>query len=98
MARYLSPIDQKFLVFHRAHPEVYVELVRLAREAKAAGATKLGISLLWERMRWSRLLAGQHDIDGFKLSNDLRSRYSRLIMYREPDLDGLFEIRTLRSS
>jgi hypothetical protein len=31
--------------------------------------------------------------DEFKLNNDYRAPYARLIMRREPDLDGLFETR-----
>lgn len=32
----------------------------------------------------------------FKLNNDFRSRYTRLLMQQEPELQGFFETRTLR--
>jgi hypothetical protein len=35
--------------------------------------------------------------DDFKLNNNYHSRYARLIMEREPGLDGFFETRGLRS-
>jgi hypothetical protein len=29
----------------------------------------------------------------FKLNNNYRAHYARLIMHQEPDLDGIFELR-----
>ena len=34
----------------------------------------------------------------FKLNNDFTSRYARLIMQQEPDLEDFFEVRVLRSA
>lgn len=92
-----NSIDQKFAAFHRDNPHVYATLVRLAREAKRAGKTKVGVKALWERMRWDLWLATAHGADEPKLDNNFTSRFARLIDEREPDLRGLFETRRLRA-
>lgn len=89
-----SSIQQRFMKFHRQNPKVYGELVRLAREARRAGIEQVGISLLYEVIRWNSMI--QTGGDHFKLSNDYRSRYARLIMHKERDLRGIFHTRPLR--
>lgn len=88
-------LEEKFFAFHEGHPEVYQTLVKLAREAKGKGKRKIGIGMLWEVMRWQMYLQTK-DPDGYKLNNNHRSRYARLIMEQEKGLDGLFEVRRLR--
>lgn len=90
-----DPIDERFLAFHHQHPDVYVELVRLARRWKAAGHPKIGMKMLFEVLRWNRGLSQVRDDRGFKLNNDFSSRYARLIQANEPDLRGFFETRAL---
>jgi hypothetical protein len=79
-----------FQTFHQNHPEVYTELARLAREARSAGFQRFGIRTLWERMRWTFLIERQGE---FRFNDHLTAQYARLIMNRETDLAGLFEIR-----
>lgn len=88
-------LDERFTAYHEANPQVYRELVSLAREVKAQGQ-KAGIGMLWEVMRW-RIFFQTKDPDGWKLNNDYRSRYARLMMEQEEDLAGFFDIRELRS-
>lgn len=89
-----DPIEAAFRAFHHDHPEVYRELAVLARAWKTAGHKKLGIATLFEVLRWNAHLEGR-DVDGFKLNNNYRSRYARLLMANERDLDGLFDTREL---
>jgi len=35
--------------------------------------------------------------DGFKINNDYNSRYARMVMAENADLDGLFETRELKA-
>jgi hypothetical protein len=88
-------IESKFWEFHLNNPRVYDQLVSLARQWIAAGNNKLGIKTLFERLRWEWHIAGLMDADGYKLNNNYTAHYARLIMAREPDLDGLFETRRL---
>lgn len=88
-----APITARFEQFHRDNPTVYLTLVRLAREwVQRTGRHKLGIATLFERARWEIALATS-DPD-WKLNNTYRAYYARLIMRREPDLAGLFDLRT----
>jgi hypothetical protein len=85
-------IELEFKEFHLEHPEVYNELVKLARTWQSNGSDKLGIATLFEVLRWNSHLNPQRD-SGYKLNNNYRALYARLIMEQEPDLNGLFEIR-----
>lgn len=92
-----NKIEQDFLAFHSEHPEVYAQLVRLARQWTAAGKAKLGIKTLFEKLRWEWHINGLEDSNGYKLNNNYTALYARLIMKTEDDLDGLFEVRSLAS-
>jgi hypothetical protein len=82
--------------FHGDNPRVYEVLVRLAREwVGRFGSHKLGIATLYERARWEISLA-TNDAD-FKLNNNFRAYYARLIMAQEPDLAGLFDLRASKA-
>ncbi len=87
-----DPIHREFNDFHAQHPEIYVQLVRLARSWKANGSQKLGIATLFEVLRWNSHMNPAKD-GGYKLNNNYRALYARLIMNKEPDLAGLFELR-----
>jgi hypothetical protein len=88
-------IDARFEAFVRDNPEVYSTIVSLARQAKEAGKKRVGIKALFERARWD-LWMRTHG-DEYRLNNSYSSRMARLIERNEPDLRGLFELRTLRS-
>jgi hypothetical protein len=85
-------IELEFKEFHLEHPDVYNELVKLARTWQSNGSDKLGIATLFEVLRWNSHLNPERD-SGYKLNNNYRALYARLIMEQEPDLNGLFEIR-----
>ena len=85
--------ERRFQTFHTENPQVYRALVALARKAVRRGHRRIGIGMLYEVLRWQTMLATT-DPD-FKLNNNYRSRYARLIMAQEPDLAGVFELREL---
>lgn len=91
-----TDLDDQFFDFHLDHPEVYDVLVRLAREAVNRGKKRIGMKMIWEVARWTIWLETA-DPD-FKLNNNYHSRYARLIMNLESDLNGVFEIRKLRKN
>lgn len=89
-------ITDRFEAFHQANPWVYRWLVNEARRLHQAGHTRIGIGMLFEVLRWDwmrQTVAGD-----FKLNNNYRSRYARLIMEQERDLAGVFETRMLRAA
>lgn len=87
--------DLKFKAFHAANPRVYQELLKLTKEARAAGRTKVGIKMLWEVVRWNIWL--QTSDAHFKLPNNHHSRYARLIMDENPEFKDFFETRRLKT-
>jgi hypothetical protein len=85
-------IELEFKQFHADHPQVYMQLVSLARQWQMNGTEKLGIATLFEVLRWnSHLNPGKSG--GYKLNNNYRALYARLIMEQEPLLKGIFELR-----
>ena len=96
----MSSIQESFQRFHDANPWVYDELVRLLREAKTQrGYTKWSIDGAFNVLRWERSAQYVNDDPDnvWKLNNNFRSRYSRMILDNCPDLEGFIEIRVLKS-
>jgi len=89
-----SRLDRAFAKFHGENPAVYRKLVRLARDLRQRGHRRLGIGMLFEVLRWQHYLETT-DVTGYKLNNNHRSRYARLIMDTEADLGDIFALREL---
>ncbi len=98
---YAKPADSiqaQFEAFHTRHPTVLNRLVDFAYQAKRAGRSRIGIGMLFELLRWEWTIAGLPDeAEEWKLNNNYRSRYARLIMDDHPQLDGMFELRMLKT-
>jgi len=84
-------IDEAFRRFHRDNPAVYHELVSLARSLKKRGWTHYGIGALFEVVRFHKAL--ETTDPEYKLNNNHRALYARLIMDECFDLADFFEIR-----
>lgn len=93
-----EPLEDQFRAFHASHPEVYRELVTLARTIKSAGHDHYGMKSLFEVLRWHRAMQGGRPEDYFKLNNNHTAYYSRLIESQEPDLAHFFRKRELRAA
>lgn len=91
-------IAEAFMEFHRANPWVYDALVELARDLVRRGRRRIGIGMLFEVLRWHYQRATDDPSSDFRLNNNYRSRYARLIMATEPDLSRAFHTRRLRST
>lgn len=89
-----ATIQERFEAFHEANPHVYRAFRALALQMVRNGVNRYGISGLTEQLRWH--FAMQTKGEAFKISNDFRSRYARMLMENEPELKGFFELRTLR--
>jgi hypothetical protein len=86
-------IELAFNEFHLNHPEIYAELVSLARFWRNEIGTTVAIATIYEQLRWKMSFVGVMDKSGFKLNNNYRALYARLIMENEPDLKGIFNLR-----
>lgn len=86
---------EKFEQFHQANPHVYNLLVKLARQyVSRTGRDRLGFDLIWGVARWEHALATDCADCDYLLDNNYKAYYARMVMGREGDLDGLFELRT----
>lgn len=87
--------SDRFRRFHNENPHVYVALIEIAREARRRGLDQWSIAGAFEVARFERKF-GTTDRQ-FKMPNDFKPHYARLIMQECPDLDGFFETRELRT-
>lgn len=94
--RQRSKLERAFWDFHFQHPEVYEHLLLFAREwrSRRGDGARLGIAMLFERVRWELHLQLGDDIP--KLNNNHRAFYARLLMERHPELDGMFSLSQQR--
>lgn len=89
-------IQERFERFHKKHPEVYTDLVRRARMVLARGHRRYSAKALYNITRWHFQI--EKDMgEEFKLDDRYHSRYARLIMKAEKDLENFFELRRLRT-
>ncbi len=85
--------------FHADHPEVWQMFCKFAETLWAAGRRRIGVSLIWERMRWETMVNPDYadSSSGIKLSNNHRAFYARWYMAGYPDRVGFFVLREQRS-
>ena len=86
-----DPAIQKFIEFHKSNPQVYVELRDIALRIKKRGYDFYGIGACYEIVRFHRVM--ETTDDDFKLCNDYRAYYARLLMRNEPELKGFFRTK-----
>jgi len=89
-------IRDAFDEFHQRHPEVLEQLRRRALRAQRRGYQP-GIAALFEVLRWGHGMARVTGADEFKLNNNFKAHYARLLMQTTPELSGFFELRQARS-
>jgi hypothetical protein len=85
-------IAAAFATFHAENPWVYRRLRDLALAVRRAGVHHYGISGLYETLRYEMHLEAT-DVDGFKLNNNYRALYARMLAQNEPELETFFQFR-----
>jgi hypothetical protein len=90
-------IQEAFEEFHRTHPDVYDVIVSIARQVKAKGYTKYSCHAILERVRWFYKFERENTWEDFKISNNHGSRYARMVMERNEDLEGFFTLHELKA-
>lgn len=88
-------IQAQFESFHQLNPWVLRALEALTADYLKHGASRVGIGMLFEVLRWRYVTATEGD--EFRLNNNFRSRYVRLLIERHPDWARAFEVRSLRA-
>lgn len=84
-------MEKDFWEFHHECPDVYQLLTHLTFEKKAQGHAHLGISALFERARWE-YPASSEGKKCYKMPNNFRAFYARLLMRDHPQLKGFFRL------
>lgn len=87
-----ASLRDRFTAFHEANPHVYEQLRVLSLDLVGRGAKQLGIGMLFEVLRW--VYAVRTSGDEYRLNNNHRAFYARLLMESEPELRGKFHVRT----
>lgn len=87
-------IDERFAAFHARNPQVYEALRARALAMRRRGVERYSIAGLFELLRWQ--YAMQTAGGEYKLNNDFRAPYARLLMEQEAALAGFFEVRCRR--
>ena len=87
-------LASRFDEFHAENPHVYIRLRALSYVLRRRGVARIGIDVIFGRLRWEAAL--RTDGDPFKLNNSYRAFYARLLM-EEPGLERLFETRVQHS-
>lgn len=108
---YLAPqsdIERRFVLFDRVNPQIYAALEADALRELAKGTNYIGIGKLCEELRFNQnvitrygaasgnICASGLSKEQFKLNNNFRSLYARLIIHRHPELDGVIRLRGRR--
>lgn len=94
MAR--DSIEQRFVNFHAAHPDVYDQLLDLCRQYRRRRSDRWSIDAAFHVMRWYRMLDAKIEEGGYHMNNDFTALYARKLMAENADVDGMFELRVRR--
>lgn len=89
-------LAERYEAWIGVNPWVLDALERLADQAAADGAKRIGMKHLVEILRWKHRRSTHGDT--WKLNNSYTSRLARDLIARRPDLSDLFETRELRSA
>ena len=84
---------EQFAAFHKANPDVYTQLHKYALDARAAGRGRIGIAMLIERFRWYTYT--ETTDPEFKVANNHKPYYARLLMRNDPRLADLFVLHPI---
>lgn len=91
--RYSTEKIKRFAQFHKNNPDVYIQFAELARQMKASGRKRYSAETIVNVLRWHTDLKTEGE--EFKISNDFRSMYARLFVFRNPEFEGFFSMKGL---
>ena len=87
--------DERFAEFHRCNPQVYQALRAVSLDTRRVGVRRWSVDAAMHIVRWRYRL--QTKGDEFRINNSYSALYARLLMEREPELAGFFELRKRRN-
>ena len=92
-------IDDKFSIWvhTEAGREIANQFIRASYGLQNAGWKRYGAKRIIEGIRWNVHLEHGPGAEDFKCNNNYTSRLARFAEDREPNLQGFFEMRMLKS-
>jgi hypothetical protein len=91
----MNRIEKKFWAYHDENPHVFRLFARYAQMAVNAGHKRFSADMVLHRLRWNTMV--ETFSDKFKINNNYSAYYARLWMRENPEHDGFFSTRVLRS-
>lgn len=88
-----SVIEWDFKRYHTANPHVYDRLEAAALRWADTNPNRVGIARLTENLRYSPLEIREPPHAPFKVNNNHRALYARLLIHRNPRLASVIELR-----
>lgn len=85
-------LQAKFERFDAKYPDVYAQLLDLARQWRAGGKGTWSINGMFEVLRWQRRALRLDADEPFRMNNNYRAFYARKLL-QEEGLAGMFEVR-----
>ncbi len=92
-----TTIEEAFQRFHAENPWILEQLLTMTEKLHRGNRKRYGIGMLWEVLRWHVAIGEIKTDEDFKLNNNFRSRYVRLIVKLHPEYEQMFEMRVLRA-
>lgn len=98
-------IQTAFETFHRAHPEIFLMIVKEADRAIRMKKKKFSVKAIGNYIRWNVFIESEQetlfnkkgDKTQFKLNDAFFSRYARLLIITYPHMKDFIEMRDLRA-
>lgn len=87
----MSRLQREFERFHRENPHVFDKLVELALFVYDSGKRRYGIAAIFERLRW--ISEFETVGDPYKLNNNHRAFYARMLHAETPEFAEMFSLR-----
>lgn len=85
-------LDQRFIEYHQANPEIYDAFENMALKVVNSGRGYFGARFIFQYLRWQTKTAGSGE---FKINNNYIARYVRLFEKRNPQHQGFFKTRKM---
>ena len=86
-------IVKKFFKFHAENPELFELYKKFSNDVLKSGRKRYGIASITERIRWHYAI--ETTGDDFKINNNHKSCYVRLLIFQDKRFEKLFQLRTL---
>ena len=87
-------LEEKFDIYDKENPHVYLLFIKFAREAECSGRSNYSSNAIFERIRW--FVDVETSGDTFKINNNYRPYYARKMMQDYPEFGGFFRTRELQ--